>query len=415
MTLDDEIRDYLERETRDNIERGMAPDEARHAALRKFGNVTRVKEETREVWRRIWLDQLAQDMRYGCRTLWRNPGFAAVVILTLALGIGMTTAIFSVVEAVLLRPLGYPNAERLVWLANYDSFLKHSMIDLADFREWQVRARSYKAMAAYSYNQAALATAAEASNVAGVLIAGDFWSMTGARPALGRLFAPDEQGAIVLSWDLFQRQFHGDPRVVGSSVSLDGHPATIAGILPKSFRFEFPAWWQATNPQPVEAYFPFSPATGIERRGGLAVAALKPGVALPQAQAELDVLEKSIFYAKPNRPPTMLPPNPQVEPLREAIIHSARPALLLLFAAGAFVLLIAAVNIANLLLSRATVRQREIAVRAAVGAGRMRVMRQLLTESLILALAGGAAGASGCSSGYRGIDKDFALRSATPP
>jgi predicted permease len=393
MSLDDEVRDHLERETEDNIARGMAPEEARRAGLRKFGNVTRVKEEAREVWRRVWLDQLLQDLRYGCRTLRRNPGFAAVVILTLALGIGMTTAIFSVVNAALLRPLPYPNPQRLVWLDSYDPFIKHSYIDSYDFYHWRDLGQSYTAMAAYSHQQAALATRGDARKISGLLIGGDFWRITGAHAALGRLPGPDEQGAIAISWDLFQKQFAADPRTVGSSALLDGLPVTIRGVLPKSFRFEFPAWWQATEPGPVEAYFPLTrPSTSQYSRGAQAVAALKSGSDLQRAQAELEVLEKHVFETRPNRPRGALLPKVRVEPLEQTITRSVRPALLLLLAAGVFVLLIASVNIANLLLSRATVRQRGIAIRAAVGAGRMRVMRQQLVESIVLALAGCAAG-----------------------
>ncbi|HEY7391983.1 MAG TPA: ABC transporter permease [Bryobacteraceae bacterium] len=391
MTLDDEIRDHLERETQENIERGMAPDEARHAALRKFGNVTRVKEETREVWRRVWLDQLAQDLRYGCRTLRRNPGFAAVVILTLALGIGMTNAIFSVVNAVLLRPLPYPNANRLVWLAGYDPSVKRDWAYSADFYQWRTQAKSYRAMAAYGYQEATIATAQGAGKVTGVFAGGDFWAITGARAALGRLFGPQEQGSIVISWNLFQDRFAADPRTVGSSVMLDGAAVAIAGVLPKNFRFEFPAWWQATDPEAVEIYVPMPPPA-VRPSAVEVVAALKAGVEPARAQAELQVLDKRTTEAPSNRPRYPLEPTPRLEPLQTTITRGARPALLCLLAAAVFVLLIACVNITNLLLSRATVREREIAIRAAVGAGHLRVMRQLLIESLVLALAGGAAG-----------------------
>ncbi len=390
MNLDDEIRDHIERETQENIERGMPAEEARNAALRKFGNITRVKEEARAVWRHAWLDQLLQDVRYAARMLRRDPGFAAIVILTLALGIGMTTAIFSVVNAALLRPLDYPRPERLVWLAGYEPNLKRDWADLSDFYQWRAQAKSYTAMAAYEYQEATLVTSAGGYRVTGVLTGGDFWAITGARAALGHLPAPDQQGAIVISWDLFEQQFAANPRIVGSSISLDGRPATIAAVLPKSFRFQFPAWWQATDPHPIEVYAPIPPLAGAGRYGQV-VAALKPGVDPARAQAELQVLEKHILEA-PSPTQRLEPSLARVEPLQQTITRAARPALLLLFAAGVFVLLIAAVNIANLLLSRATVREREIAIRAAIGAGRMRVVRQLLVESVVLALGGGAVG-----------------------
>jgi putative ABC transport system permease protein len=263
-SLDDDIRDHIERETRDNIERGMPPDEARHEALRKFGNITRVKEDTRDVWSRVWLEQLFQDVRYGLRILLRNPGFAAVVILTLALGIGMNTAVFSVVNAVLLRPLACPHPDRLVWIAGYDPNIKRDVADSPDFAYWREHARSYSGMAAYGPQQAAMVTAKDAEQVSGVVIAGDFWTLTGARPALGRLFGPREQDTVVLAWDLFEHQFAADPHVVGRSVAVDGRPVTVTGVLPKDFRFQFPMWWQSVEPRPVEAYFPL-PAQDMAR------------------------------------------------------------------------------------------------------------------------------------------------------
>jgi predicted permease len=391
--LDQDIREHIEQETRDNIDRGMTPDEARDAALRKFGNVTQVTEQTREVWSSVWLQQLWQDIRYGTRVLRHNPGFTAVVILTLALGIGMNTALFSVVNAVLLRPVAYPNPDRLVWLGNYDPNVKRDIVISSDFVAWRALAQSYTAMSAYSYQQIAMATPHGVTNVSGVVIAGDFWAVTGPRPALGRLFSPGEQNAIVLSWDLFERDFAGDRSVVGRSVTLDGHAATITGVLPKSFRFQFPIWWMAAQPQPVEAYFPV-PARDIQSfRGVQVVAALKPGVGTRQALAELEVMERRIMEEnrrnRPTRPGYL---NLHVDLLQEQIVGAARPALLVLFAAGMLVLLIATVNIVNLLLARATARRKEIAIRASVGAGRARVIRQFLTESLVLALLGGFAG-----------------------
>ena len=285
--LDDDIRDHIDRQTRDNIDRGVPPEEARHAAIRKFGNITRVKENTRAVWRRVWLEQLLQDIQYGLRMLRRSPGFAAVVILTLALGIGMNTAVFSVVHAVLLRPLAYPHPERLVWIGEYDPNIKRDVASLADFGYSREHAQSYTGMAAYGPQQEAIATAKAAQQVSGVAITGDFWALTGARPALGRLFGPQEQNAVVLAWDVFESQFAADPHVVGTSVAVDGRSVIVTGVLPKDFRFQFPMWWQSLGPQPVEAYFPM-PAKDIAMgRFGNVVASLKPGVPAVRAMAEL--------------------------------------------------------------------------------------------------------------------------------
>ncbi|HTT65445.1 MAG TPA: ABC transporter permease [Bryobacteraceae bacterium] len=390
-SLDDDIRDHIERETRDNIERGMPPEEARYAAVRKFGNITRAKEDARAVWSRVWLEQLVQDLRYGLRRLIRNPGLAAVVILTLALGIGMNTAVFSVVHTVLLRPLACPHPERLVWIGTYNPNIKRDTADSPDFGYWREHALSFTAMAAYGPQQAAMTTPREAHQASGVVIAGDFWKLAGVRPALGRLFAPQEQNTVVLAWDLFERQFAADPRVIGKSVAVDGHPATITGVLPRDFHFQFPMWWQSLEPRPVEAYFPLPAKDIANGRIVNVVASLKTGVRDARALAELDVLTRRAHEGRGDQAPE---PGAglRVEPLADKLTGSARPALFVLQAAGAFVLLIAVLNIANVLLARATVRQREIAIRAAVGAGRGRVIRQLLAESVLLALIGGAAG-----------------------
>jgi predicted permease len=387
--LDADIRDHIERETRENVERGMTPEEARSAALRKFGNVARVMDETRDVWRRVWIEQLLQDLRYALRFLRRNPRFAAVVVLTLALGIGVNTAVFSVVNTVLLKPLSYPNPERLVWLADYDPNIQRDFVWSPDYFDWRMQARSYAGMAAYGYQQAAIGTQQGTSQVTGVFVDGDFWNITGARAALGRFFAENERDCLVLSWDLFEREFGADARLIGTPVVMNGRPVRVTGVLPRSFRFQFPMWWIANHPQPVEAYVSLPPPRERMAQGLQVVAALKPGVRIQQAQAELESLEKHILEQR-GRAPVVT--KVRVEPLQEKLAGSARRALMVLVAAGAFVLLIACVNVANLLLARATVRQKEVAIRAAVGAGRTRVIRQLLAESVLHALAGGLAG-----------------------
>ena len=225
--LDDDIRDHVERETLDNIDRGMTPDEARAAALRKFGNVTLVLEDTRAVWRLLWLEQLLQDVRFGARMLRRTPAFTLVVVLTLALGIGLNTAVFSVVNAVLIRPLPYPHAERLVWLTDYNPMLKAEIVSGVDFLDWKAQAKSFDEMVAYGYFQQTLATAEGAEPHSIARVTDGFWKLSGARPVLGRLFTSGERDALVLSDGLFERRFGRDPRVIGRVVTLGGRPATI--------------------------------------------------------------------------------------------------------------------------------------------------------------------------------------------
>jgi putative ABC transport system permease protein len=243
--LDQEIRDHIERETLENIERGMPPAEARQAALRKFGNITLARGDARAVWIPIWIEQLLQDVRYGLRMLRRNPAFTVVVTLMLALGIGVNTAVFSVVNTVLLRPLPYPDAERVVVYSDGLSKSKAGNFKPglagADFSEWHAQAKSFDGMAGYFHRDATLAASDDASKVRVASIAGDFWAITGARPSLGRLFEPEEPpGAIVLSHKFFESRLGSDPRVVGKAMTLDGQPVTVTGVLPPDFQFLFP-------------------------------------------------------------------------------------------------------------------------------------------------------------------------------
>jgi putative ABC transport system permease protein len=387
--LERDIRDHLECETQENMERGMSPADARAAALRKFGSVGLIEEQTRAVWRRPWIDQLRHDLLFSLRILRRAPGFTTIAVLTLAVGIGLNTAVFSVVNSVLLRPLEYPHSERLVWLGEYDPALHRDMVMLTDAAAWRTNARSYNGVACYSFQQAAIATHRDAFPVAAVFAGGDFWSLTGATPALGRLFGSGEQNGVVISWDLFQRQFGGDSHAVGSAVTVDGAAATITGVLPRTFRFQFPRWWTALHPEPIEAYFTIPPAEA-QHRGGQVVASLKPGVSIPQAFAELQSLRRSLHPPDPSQPASRT--TLHVDVLRNQLTSGARRALLVLLAAGALLLLMVSVNIASLLLARTASRRRELAIRLAIGAGRFRALRQLLVESLTLAFLGGSGG-----------------------
>jgi predicted permease len=394
--LERDIREHIEMETRDNLERGMSQEEARSAALRKFGNVALVMEDTRAVWQWMWLERLVQDLRYAVRTLRRNPGFAAVAILTLALGIGMNTAVFSVVNAVLIRPLSYPNPERLLWLANYNEAFKMEAVAGPDFLDWREQAKSFDKMACYAYNDMTIATADSADQSMVAPVSDDFWPIIGVRPELGRLFAPGERDAIILSHRLFVRRFGGDPEVVGKIMSLNGRPMTVTGVLPERFRFQFPMPQRAgVDPKEIEAYIPtdVTPQTQSRNRGAAilnVVGKLKPGVTADRARAELEAIQARLARENPGGFYNLV--KLRVVPAQRQLNGNSRPALVILSAAVAFVLLIACANLANLALARAASRQKEIAIRAAVGAGRARVVRQFLAESVVLALAGGVAG-----------------------
>ena len=396
--LDRDIREHLEMEIRDNLERGMSPEAARSAALRKFGNVARIKEDTRAVWGWTRLEQILQDLRYAVRMLRKNPGFAAVATITLALGIGMNTAVFSVVNAVLIKPLRYPNAERLVWLADYyeREHFKGEIVSSADFLDWKQQAQSFEKMAAYDYGNMTISINGNADQAMSATVTDDFWAITGAQPSPGRTFAPGERDVVILGRGIFERRLGSDPNIIGKSVTLGGRAVTVVGVMPPGFRFQFPQPGPsvtATEPTEFEAYEPddMTPANQIRGRNLVnVVARLKPGTSLQQAQAEMEAIQARIARENPQINYDIF--TLRVVPLQERIVGNARRALLVLLAAAGFVLLIACANIANLLLARASSRQKEIAVRAALGAGRLRVVWQFLAEGVVLSILGGVMG-----------------------
>jgi len=400
--LSDELQFHLQNEIEKSIESGMTPEAARYAGLRRFGGEDQVKEECRDVRGTRLFGELWQDVRYGLRMLRRNPGVTTVVILTLALGIGMNTAVFSVLNSVLLCSLAYPDADRLVWLANYDDYFKQDTWgSRADYLLWRDQAHSFAGMAAYGNQDLALVAADQASQERIASVTGDFWSITGARPTFGRLFRQGEPDTIVLSYRLFERRFGADSQVIGKSVTLNGHSFTVVGVLSEDFRFLLPQQWVSGDERrEIDAYISIpdaaeTPGQPVTQKHGPApfwvsvVGKLRPNIPIEQARAEMETIYARIAreYPTPLRNRSL-----HFIPLKEKLVGSARTALMVLLAAVGFVLLIASVNVANLLLARASVRQREIAIRAALGAGRMRVIRQLLVESVLLALLGGIAG-----------------------
>jgi putative ABC transport system permease protein len=395
--LQRDIRDHIEMETEGNIERGMSPDEARCAALRKFGNVLRVTEETRAVWRWMWAERLLQDTRYAFRGLRRNPVFAAIAILTLALGIGMNIAVFSVVSTVLLKPLPYPDPERLVWLANYIHRFQFEAASAPDFTEWQAQAQSFEEMTGFETVDSTIQDGDQSSKHAFVFITPEFWHLAGAHAALGRLFSEGDREVAVLTWRMFEQRFGGDPRVLGRVVRVDGRRQSIIGVLPKDFRFLPPSVGAGGMTGEAEVFAPNIISPELRKRGGpnvimFVVAKLKPGISIEKAHAELQTIQARIARENPAMHDFYDAAELRVVRLQERLVGASRRALLILLAAVGFVLLIACANIGNLLLARANARQREIAIRAAIGAGRNRLLSHFLAEGLILALLGGAAG-----------------------
>jgi predicted permease len=391
--LDDDIRDHVERETQDNIDRGMSPTDARAAALRKFGNIARVKEDTRAVWVPVWIDQLLQDARYALRMLRRSPAFNAVVILTLAIGIGLTTAVFGAVNAVLVRPLKYVHPERVVWVATYDDRRRDEIVLAVDFLGWRDHAESFERLAAFFVAGERVAVNGEVVQARIAAVSDGFWEISGARPELGRVLGRDEEG-VLLSHAFFERWFHGDPAIVGKPVLLDGRQMTVVGVLPAGFAPQFPPPPAFVGLEPGEVDLYRATIARAPRPGGPmqlfnAIGRLKPGVSIDRARGELERIRLGLKEAYGGN---YAPPRLSIVPYAAKLVGQARAPLLLLFGAVVLVLIVACANIANLLLAGGSARQREIAIRTAVGAGRGRMLRQFLVESLLLAAIGAAGG-----------------------
>ena len=396
-----EMRGHLEWLTSGNIARGMSPEDARHAAQRAFGGVEQIKERCREQRGILWLEQALQDLRYALRSLRRNPGFTATVVLTLALAIGANATIFSVVNAVLLEPLPFPNLERLVNLRETRPVAGGTgkrvpvPVSPATFFDWRNGVSSFEQIAAVAPNEVTLTGDGEPEQLQAAAVTAELLPMFGIAPMLGRAFRPDEnrpgaEPVVILSHAFWQRRFGGDAAAVGRSMTLDGRRCTIVGVLPPWFDDAAaagvsmrgrPAIWA---PLPlVEAGAPRSvPAWDVHAR-------LKPGATIAAAQTEVSAVMQRL--AK-EFPATNAARDAQVESLVDRVVGSVRSNLWILFAAVALVLLIACANVANLLLARASLRGAETAMRAALGASRSRLIRQFLAESLLLSLAGCAVG-----------------------
>jgi putative ABC transport system permease protein len=382
--IEEELRFHLEMRAQDNVASGMTPEEAMRDARRRFGRLGRVKEICHEIRGVGFMETLWQDLRYGMRVLRKNPGFTTVAVMTLALGIGANTAIFSIVNTVILRPLPYKEPDRIMYLqgSNTQRELTQNPVSPPDFLDWRAQSRSFSEMAAFESTIFRHTAESGAERLNGYSVTANFFDLLGEKPLLGRVFTAEDErpGAdmvAILSETVWQRHFGGDPGIVGKPVKMNDRTFIVVGVMRAAFKFPDTL---------AEVWKPLAfDNEALQDRTSYrlqVIARLKDGVTFEGARAEMETISRQLQQAYPQ---TNSGWSVFIQPLHESIVGFLRPAVF-------FVLLIACVNVASLLSARMTSRRKEVALRTAIGATRLRILRQLLTESVLLGLIGGTCG-----------------------
>ena len=394
IDLDKELRFHFESEVAEKMRAGSSESEARRLARLEFGGMEQIKAECRESRGTMWVESVAQDIRFGARQLVRNPGFTAVALLTLALGIGGNTAVFSVVNGVLLNPLPFPHPEQLVAVHESKPNFDRGAISYPNFLDWRQDNHSFSAMAVGRQSALSMTGRGDAEQVSANFISSGYFAILGVRPLLGREFTRDEDQpgrppVAMISEGLWRRKFDAAPGILGQRVTLDGKSYSIVGVVPAGFHLSTSGFHEQDVYAPVPQW---GVSILMDRGAGLGfhgIARLKPGVTIAKARADMDEITRNLSIAYPEQDREV---GASMVPLKDQVVGDSRQFLLVLLAAVGFVLLIACVNVASLQMARSMVRAREFAMRSALGASRGRVVRQLLAESLVVGMAGGALG-----------------------